>query len=127
MQTKEKVLEVRDLSVGFVSHGKKVNVIRNVTMDVYQRNPRHRRPNPVRKISLYKNFTACSTPTDIFPALDIVPGEDLTKKTHEAVKGIRGKAHLNHLPRSMTSLNPLLTIGYQMPKSDAPMAWYGRG
>ena len=36
MQTKEKVLEVRDLSVGFVSHGKKVNVIRNVTMDVYQ-------------------------------------------------------------------------------------------
>ncbi|NCA96405.1 MAG: ATP-binding cassette domain-containing protein, partial [Methanomicrobia archaeon] len=33
---KEKILEVRDLSVGFVSHGKKVNVIRNVSIDVYQ-------------------------------------------------------------------------------------------
>ncbi|MDD3207737.1 MAG: ATP-binding cassette domain-containing protein, partial [Bacilli bacterium] len=36
MQTQEKALEVRDLSVGFISHGKKVNVIRNVSLDVFK-------------------------------------------------------------------------------------------
>ena len=33
---KKKVLEVKDLSVGFVSHGKKMSVIRNISLDVYE-------------------------------------------------------------------------------------------
>jgi len=32
----EKLIEVKDLSVGFVSHGKKIHVIRNVSLDIYK-------------------------------------------------------------------------------------------
>ena len=36
MEEKQKILEVKNLCVGFLSHGKKMNVIRNISLDVYK-------------------------------------------------------------------------------------------
>ena len=117
MQTKEKVLEVRDLSVGFVSHGKKVNVIRNVTMDVYQGETLAIVGESGSGKSVFtKTFTGMLDANGYISSGSIMfHGEDLTKKTkHEQWKGIRGKRISTIFQDPMTSLNPLLTIGYQI-------------
>ncbi len=117
MQTKEKVLEVRDLSVGFVSHGKKVNVIRNVTMDVYQGETLAIVGESGSGKSVFtKTFTGMLDANGYISGGSILfHGEDLTKKTkHEQWKGIRGKRISTIFQDPMTSLNPLLTIGYQI-------------
>lgn len=119
MQTleKEKVLEVRDLSVGFISHGKKVNVIRNVTMDVYQGETLAIVGESGSGKSVFtKTFTGMLDANGYISSGSIIfHGEDLAKKTkHEQWKGIRGKRIATIFQDPMTSLNPLLTIGYQI-------------
>ena len=117
MQTKEKVLEVRDLSVGFVSHGKKVNVIRNVTMDVYEGETLAIVGESGSGKSVFtKTFTGMLDANGYISSGSIMfHGEDLAKKTkHEQWKGIRGKRISTIFQDPMTSLNPLLTIGYQI-------------
>lgn len=128
MQTKEKVLEVRDLSVGFVSHGKKVNVIRNVTMDVYQGETLAIVGESGSGKSVFtKTFTGMLDANGYISGGSILfHGEDLTKKTkHEQWKGIRGKRISTIFQDPMTSLNPLLTIGYQI--AEVLMLHHGMG
>lgn len=119
MQTleKEKILAVRDLSVGFVSHGKKVNVIRNVTMDVYQGETLAIVGESGSGKSVFtKTFTGMLDANGYISSGSIIfHGEDLAKKTkHSEWKGIRGKRIATIFQDPMTSLNPLLTIGYQI-------------
>ncbi|MDY0345613.1 MAG: ABC transporter ATP-binding protein [Bacilli bacterium] len=114
---KEKILEVRDLSVGFVSHGKKVNVIRNVSMDVYQGETLAIVGESGSGKSVFtKTFTGMLDANGYISSGSIIfHGEDLAKKTkHEQWKGIRGKRIATIFQDPMTSLNPLLTIGYQI-------------
>ncbi len=117
MQTQEKALEVRDLSVGFVSHGKKVNVIRNVSLDVFKGETLAIVGESGSGKSVFtKTFTGMLDANGYISSGTIMfNGVDLAKKVkHEEWKGIRGKRIATIFQDPMTSLNPLLTIGYQI-------------
>ncbi|HPM07490.1 MAG TPA: ABC transporter ATP-binding protein [Bacilli bacterium] len=119
MQTscQEKILEVRDLSVGFVSHGKKVDVIRNISLDVYRGETLAIVGESGSGKSVFtKTFTGMLDANGYISTGSILlGGEDLANKTsHKDWKGIRGKRIATIFQDPMTSLNPLLTIGYQI-------------
>lgn len=113
----DKILEVKNLCVGFLSHGRKVNVIRNVSLDVY--------PGETLaivgesgsgKTVFTKTFTGMLDANGYISSGTIMfHGEDLAKKVKNSEwKGIRGKKIATIFQDPMTSLNPLLTIGFQI-------------
>ncbi len=115
---KKKVLEVSNLKVGFVSHGKKVHVIRDISLDVYEGETLAIVGESGSGKSVFtKTFTGMIDANGFIgeDSKIIFDGMDLAKlKTTEQWMGIRGKRIATIFQDPMTSLNPLFSIGYQI-------------
>ena len=117
MDEKKKILEIKNLSVGFLSHGKKMNVIRNITVDVYKGETFAIVGESGSGKSVFtKTFTGMLDANGFISEGSITyEGKDLTKlKTTKDWMGIRGRKIATIFQDPMTSLNQLLTIGYQI-------------
>ena len=117
MAEKEVILSVKNLGVGFLSHGKKMNVIRNVSIDVYKGETLAIVGESGSGKSVFtKTFTGMLESNGFISSGSIMfDGVDLTKlKTSKDWNGIRGKRIATIFQDPMTSLNPLLSIGYQI-------------
>ncbi len=117
MEEKEKILEVKNLSVSFKSHGKRLDVIRNVSMDVYKGETLAIVGESGSGKSVFtKTFTGMLESNGFIAGGSIMfEGKDLAliKKPKDWM-GIRGKKIATIFQDPMTSLNPLFTIGYQI-------------
>lgn len=117
MAEKEVILSVKNLGVGFHSHGKKMSVIRNVSLDVYKGETLAIVGESGSGKSVFtKTFTGMLESNGFISSGSIMfDGIDLTTlKTTKQWKGIRGKRIATIFQDPMTSLNPLLSIGYQI-------------
>ena len=117
MAEKEIILSVKNLGVGFLSHGKKMSVIRNVSIDVYKGETLAIVGESGSGKSVFtKTFTGMLESNGFISFGSIMfDGIDLTTlKTTKQWKGIRGKRIATIFQDPMTSLNPLLPIGYQI-------------
>lgn len=114
---KEIILSVKNLSVGFLSHGKKMNVIRDISLDVYKGETLAIVGESGSGKSVFtKTFTGMLESNGYISNGSITfDGIDLAKlKTTKEWTGIRGKRIATIFQDPMTSLNPLLSIGYQI-------------
>lgn len=119
MENNEKkiILEVRNLSVTFKSHGKKVNVIRDIDLDVIEGETLAIVGESGSGKSVFtKTFTGMLDANGYISTGSIMfDGRDLAKlRRSEQWQGIRGKRIATIFQDPMTSLNPLFTIGYQI-------------
>jgi len=117
MEEKDVVLSVKALSVGFRSHGKKMNVIRDISIDVIRGETLAIVGESGSGKSVFtKTFTGMLESNGFISNGSIMfHGKDLTKfKTSKDWKGIRGKRIATIFQDPMTSLNPLLPIGFQI-------------
>jgi oligopeptide transport system ATP-binding protein len=119
----DKVLKVRHLSVGFITHGKKINVIRDVSLDVYQGETLAIVGESGSGKSVFtKTFTGMLDQNGFISGGEIFfknpktnEFDDISKlKTNKQWQKIRGKRIATIFQDPMTSLNPLLSIGYQI-------------
>lgn len=116
-QEPEVVVDVNNLSVGFTVRGKKINVIRNISFKVY-----HGETLAIvgesgsGKSVTTKTFTGMLEKNGFVSNGSIMfDGMDLAKfKTDDDWRSIRGKRIATIFQDPMTSLNPLLTIGFQI-------------
>ena len=114
---KEKILSVKDLVVKFSLRGEELTAIREVSLDLYKGESLCIVGESGSGKSVFtKTFTGMLDANGYISSGSIIfHGEDLAKKTkHEQWKGIRGKRIATIFQDPMTSLNPLLTIGYQI-------------
>mgnify|MGYP002515783944 FL=1 len=111
------ILSVKNLCVGFYSHGKKMNVIRNISIDIKRGETFAIVGESGSGKSVFtKTFTGMLESNGFISNGSIMfDGIDLAKlKTSKDWKGIRGKRIATIFQDPMTSLNPLLSIGYQI-------------
>lgn len=113
----EVILSVKNLSVGFVSHGKKIHVIRNVSIDI-KRGETFAivGESGSGKTVFTKTFMGMLDSNAFISSGSIVfDGVDLTKlKKNKEWLWLRGKRIATIFQDPMTSLNPLFSIGYQI-------------
>ncbi|MCD8209467.1 MAG: ABC transporter ATP-binding protein [Coprobacillus sp.] len=113
----EVVLSVRDLDVGFMVRGKKTHVIRNINLDIYKGKTLAIVGESGSGKSVFtKTFTGMLESNGFISNGTIMfEGQDLAKfTTNEEWTPIRGKKIATIFQDPMTSLNPLLSIGYQI-------------
>ena len=111
---KNKVLEVKNLYVSFKSHGKRMDVIRNISLDVYEGETLAIVGESGSGKSVFtKTFMGMLESNGFIPNGQILfHGKDLAKlKSSKDWLGIRGKQIATIFQDPMTSLNPLFTIG----------------
>lgn len=116
-QEPEVVIDVKNLSVGFTVRGKKINVIRNIDLKVYRGETLAIvGESGSGKSVTTKTFTGMLEKNGSVTSGSIMfDGMDLAKfKTDKDWKPIRGKRIATIFQDPMTSLNPLLTIGFQI-------------
>ena len=113
----EVVIDVKNLSVGFTVRGKKINVIRNIDLKVYRGETLAivGESGSVKSVTT-KTFTGMLESNGRVTSGSIMfDGMDLAKfTTNKQWKQIRGKRIATIFQDPMTSLNPLLTIGFQI-------------
>ena len=117
MEQKEIVIDVKNLSVGFTVRGKKTHVIRNISFPVYRGETLAIvGESGSGKSVTTKTFTGMLDSNGFISNGSIIfDGMDLAKfKTNDDWLQIRGKRIATIFQDPMTSLNPLLTIGYQI-------------
>ena len=113
----EVVIDVQNLSVGFTVRGKKINVIRNISFKVYRGETLAIvGESGSGKSVTTKTFTGMLEKNGMVTSGSILfDGMDLAKfKTDDDWRPIRGKRIATIFQDPMTSLNPLLTIGFQI-------------
>ena len=116
-QEPEVVIDVNNLSVGFTVRGKKINVIRNISFKVYRGETLAIvGESGSGKSVTTKTFTGMLEKNGFVSSGSIMfDGMDLAKfKTDDDWRPIRGKRIATIFQDPMTSLNPLLTIGFQI-------------
>ena len=117
VQEPEVVIDVKNLSVGFTVRGKKINVIRNIDLKVYRGETLAIvGESGSGKSVTTKTFTGMLEKNGSVTSGSIMfDGMNLAKfKTDKDWKPIRGKRIATIFQDPMTSLNPLLTIGFQI-------------
>ena len=113
----EVVIDVKNLCVGFIVRGKKVNVIRNIDLKVYRGETLAIvGESGSGKSVTTKTFTGMLDSNGRVTEGSIMfDGMDLAKfTTNKEWQPIRGKRIATIFQDPMTSLNPLLTIGFQI-------------
>ena len=113
----EVVLDVENLCVGFTVRGKKINVIRDISLKVYKGETLAIvGESGSGKSVTTKTFTGMLESNGRVTGGSIIfHGEDIAKFTTNAQwQPIRGKKIATIFQDPMTSLNPLLTIGFQI-------------
>ncbi len=113
----KKVLEVTDLEIQFRVRDRRLNAIRQVSMDLYEGETLAIvGESGSGKSVLIKSFTGMlESNGEITGGQIIYEGQDLaTLKSDQQWEGIRGKKIATVFQDPMTSLNPVRTIGYQI-------------
>ncbi len=114
---REVEISVQNLSVGFMSHGSKMSVIRDVSIDIYKGETLAIVGESGSGKSVFtKTFTGMLESNGFISSGHIYfQNEDLTKlKTTKDWLHIRGKKIAMIFQDPMTSLNPLFRIGTQL-------------
>jgi oligopeptide/dipeptide ABC transporter ATP-binding protein len=109
------LLEVRNLNISFISSSKKINVVRN--LDFYIRESEVF--GLVGESGCGKSLTALAImgllpENAIAEGAIFLKGQNLLSLDNESMRRLRGKEISMIFQEPMTSLNPVLTIGYQI-------------
>ena len=114
---KKKVIEVKDLSLGFVTRGHKSHVLRDIYLDIYEGETLAIVGESGSGKSVFtKTFTGMLDANGFISSGSIMfEGHDLVQlKDNASWLKIRGRKISTIFQDPMTSLNPLFSIGYQI-------------
>lgn len=117
MENKKKIIEVKDLSLGFVTRGKKSHVLRDIYLDIYEGETLAIVGESGSGKSVFtKTFTGMLDSNGFISSGSIMfEGQDLVRlKDNASWLKIRGRKISTIFQDPMTSLNPLFSIGYQI-------------
>lgn len=112
----ERVLDVKNLSVSFVSFGEETRIVRDVNFHI----DRGEIVGIVGESGCGKSMTAMAIMQLINRPPGVISGEiyldekDLLKNSEDQMLSVRGNDISMIFQEPMTSLNPVLTVGYQM-------------
>lgn len=112
----ERILEVKDLNVGFSSYGETTNIVNNVSFHINQGET----VGIVGESGCGKSMTSMAImrlikcPPGYIKGEIILNGQDLLKLSEKQMCHVRGKDVSMIFQEPMTSLNPVITIGKQL-------------
>ena len=112
----KRVLDVRNLSVSFSSFGETTNIIRDINFHINESET----VGIVGESGCGKSMTAMAImqlierPPGVVEGEVLLEGENLLKLPEREMRKIRGNKISMIFQEPMTSLNPVLTVGYQL-------------
>ncbi|SDZ22720.1 oligopeptide transport system ATP-binding protein [Proteiniborus ethanoligenes] len=115
----KKILEVKDLHVSFNTHNGIVKAIRGVSFDLYKGETLAIvGESGSGKSVTTKVLMGILAKNEVIEKGEILfEGKDLTKISNKEITNIRGKEIAMIFQDPMTSLNPTMTVGYQIAES----------